>query len=79
MQVVMNKYFLLNPETKFGTDLACCFWKKCKNCLTLMHFNYEKLLSPSQRTIWICKLSPFESIGFRKPETDLKLVTGIGW
>jgi len=24
----MNKYFLLNPEKKFGADPSCRFWKK---------------------------------------------------
>jgi len=31
MQVVMNKFFLLNPENKFGANPSCRFRVNCKN------------------------------------------------
>jgi len=42
MQVVMNKFFLLNPE-KNGANPCCGFREKRKNHrLTPTNFNFEK-------------------------------------
>jgi len=38
MQVVMNKFFLLNPEKNFGADPSCRFREKRKK----RTFNSEK-------------------------------------
>jgi len=43
MQVVMNKYFLLDAEKKFAQIRIVVFEKNAKTA----HFNSEKMTSPS--------------------------------
>jgi len=49
MEVVVNKWFLLNREKKFGADSSCRLREKRKNCSTPLHSNSKTMTSPSRR------------------------------
>jgi len=72
MQVVKNKYFLLNPEKNFGVDPSCRFREK-------LTFNSENNVTEPKATLYQLKscyqvkeqFLTLGNHGFRKSETDL--------